>query len=74
MATDLSPGRCALPAGVWVLGSVSLMMDVCSEMIDSMLPFVLVGTLGVSLLAASAHQRQRNAPSAILMDPCNVDS
>ena len=40
-----------MPAGVWVLGFVSLLMDVSSEMIHSLLPLFLVGTLGASVLA-----------------------
>jgi MFS family permease len=36
---------------VWVLGFVSLLMDISSEMIHSLLPLFLVGTLGVSVLA-----------------------
>jgi len=43
--------RVQLPAGVWVLGFVSLLMDISSEMIHSLLPMFLVGTLGVSVLA-----------------------
>ena len=39
-----------LPAGVWVLGFVSLLMDISSEMVHSLLPMFLVGTLGVSVL------------------------
>ena len=42
--------RAALPAGMWVLGFVSLLMDVSSEMIHSLLPLFMVGTLGVSVL------------------------
>jgi MFS family permease len=34
-----------------VLGGVSLLMDISSEMIHSLLPMFLVGTLGVSMLA-----------------------
>lgn len=37
-----------LPAGVWVLGLVSMLMDVSSEMIHSLLPLFMVGTLGAS--------------------------
>lgn len=37
-----------IPAGVWVLGFVSLLMDVSSEMIHSLLPLFMVGTLGAS--------------------------
>jgi MFS family permease len=40
-----------IPAGVWVLGFVSMLMDISSEMIHSLLPLFLVGTLGVSVLA-----------------------
>jgi len=40
-----------LPAGIWMLGFVSLLMDISSEMIHSLLPMFLVGTLGVSVLA-----------------------
>lgn len=37
-----------LPRGVWALGLVSMFMDVSSEMIHSLLPVFLVGTLGAS--------------------------
>ncbi len=37
-----------IPRGVWVLGLVSLFMDVSSEMIHGVLPLFVVGTLGVS--------------------------
>ncbi len=40
-----------MPAGIWVLGFVSLLMDISSEMIHSLLPLFLVGTLGVGVLA-----------------------
>ena len=38
-----------IPAGVWVLGFVSLLMDVSSEMIHSLLPMFMVTTLGASV-------------------------
>jgi len=37
-----------IPAGVWVLGCVSLLMDVSSEMIHSLLPMFMVTALGAS--------------------------
>jgi MFS family permease len=40
--------RTPLPAGIWALGFVSLFMDVSSELIHSLLPAFVVGTLGVS--------------------------
>jgi len=39
-----------LPAGIWVLGFVSLLMDVSSEMIHSLLPLFMVGPLGLSVV------------------------
>lgn len=43
--------RPAIPATVWMLGLVSLLMDVSSEMIQTLLPLYLVGGLGASALA-----------------------
>jgi len=40
-----------IPVGVWVLGFVSLLMDVSSEMIHSLLPLFMVTTLGSSVFA-----------------------
>ncbi len=40
-----------IPSGVWVLGFVSLLMDVSSEMIHSLLPLFMVTTLGTSAFA-----------------------
>jgi MFS family permease len=37
-----------IPRGVWILGFVSLFMDVSSEMIHAVLPLFVVGTLGAS--------------------------
>ena len=45
-----NPTRLPLPAGVWVLGFVSLLMDISSEMVHALLPMYLVGSLGVSVL------------------------
>lgn len=43
--------RMPIPATVWLLGIVSLLMDVSSEMINALLPLYLAGGLGVSALA-----------------------
>lgn len=51
MNPSSTAARPALPAGVWALGFVSLLMDISSEMVHSLLPLFLVGTLGVSVLA-----------------------
>jgi MFS family permease len=44
------PGRLigAVPRGVWMVGFVSLFMDVSSEMIHAVLPLFVVGTLAAS--------------------------
>lgn len=39
-----------MPRGVWVLGFVSLLMDISSEMIHSLLPLFMVTVLGASAL------------------------
>lgn len=39
-----------IPRTVWALGLVSLFMDLSSELVHSLLPVFLVGTLGVSML------------------------
>ncbi len=41
----------AIPRGIWMLGFVSLFMDMSSELVHSLLPVFLVGTLGVSVAA-----------------------
>src|SRR5436190_7029703 len=40
-----------VPRGVWILGFVSLLMDISSEMIHSLLPLYLTVGLGASALA-----------------------
>jgi MFS family permease len=47
---DNRPMRSRLPAGVWMLGLVSLCMDVSSEMIHGLLPAFLVMVVGASPL------------------------
>ena len=39
-----------IPRGVWVLGFVSMLMDISSEMIHSLLPLFMVTSLGASAL------------------------
>ncbi len=40
-----------IPSGVWVLGIVSMLMDISSEMVHSLLPMFMVTTLGASAFA-----------------------
>ncbi len=51
--TKLSEGvvsKTPLPRTIWLLGFVSLFMDISSELIHSLLPLFLVGTLGMSVM------------------------
>jgi MFS family permease len=40
-----------MPSGIWVLGFVSLLMDISSEMIHSLLPLFMVTSLGTGTIA-----------------------
>lgn len=53
VTVPMSPDRTTqrLPTGIWVLGFVSLLMDVSSEMIHSLLPLFMVTILGTSVTA-----------------------
>ncbi|HUN92094.1 MAG TPA: MFS transporter [Burkholderiaceae bacterium] len=54
-----------LPRAIWVLGFVSLFMDVSSEMIHSLLPMFLVGTLGVSVLVVGVIEGLAEATALV---------
>ncbi|MDO4231885.1 MAG: MFS transporter, partial [Lautropia sp.] len=45
-----TPTQSHIPTGIWVLGGVSMLMDISSEMIHSLLPLFMVTTLGASAL------------------------
>ena len=47
--TNLTASRTPIPRTVWVLGLVSMFMDVSSEMIHALLPLFLTVTLGASV-------------------------
>ena len=51
MTTPVPATLRQIPSGVWVLGFVSMLMDISSEMIHSLLPLFMVTTLGTSALA-----------------------
>jgi MFS family permease len=58
--------RPPLPRGVWVLGFVSLLMDVSSEMIHSLLPVFLVAGLGASMLTVGLIEGVAEATALIV--------
>lgn len=55
-----------IPRGVWVLGFVSLFMDVSSEMIHALLPVFLVGSLGVSAMLLGLIEGMAEATAQIM--------
>jgi MFS family permease len=55
-----------LPSGIWVLGFVSLLMDVSSEMIHSLLPLFMVTVLGTSVLAVGLIEGIAEATALIV--------
>ncbi|HVY59470.1 MAG TPA: MFS transporter [Xanthobacteraceae bacterium] len=55
-----------IPAGVWALGIVSLLMDLSSEMIHALLPLYLVTVLGVSTLAVGVIEGIAEATTMIV--------
>jgi MFS family permease len=54
-----------IPKGVWVLGFVSLFMDISSEMIHSLLPVFMVSTLGASAFAVGLVEGVAEATALI---------
>jgi MFS family permease len=59
-------GATRLPAAIWVLGFVSLLMDISSEMIHSLLPVFMVTTLGMSALAVGLIEGAAEATALIV--------
>ena len=55
-----------LPASIWALGFVSLLMDISSEMIHSLLPVFMVAALGVSMLTVGIIEGIAEATAQIL--------
>ncbi|MGE8375746.1 MAG: MFS transporter, partial [Diaphorobacter nitroreducens] len=59
-----SPAR--VPAAVWALGLVSMLMDISSEMIHSLLPMFMVGALGMSAFAVGLIEGLAEATALIV--------
>jgi len=55
-----------LPRTIWALGFVSLLMDVSSEMIHSLLPVFMVGSLGISVFALGLIEGAAEATALIV--------
>lgn len=54
-----------LPAAIWVLGLVSLFMDISSEMIHAYLPLFLVNVLGASALTVGVIEGIAEATASV---------
>ena len=55
----------AIPAGIWVLGFVSMSMDVSSELIHSLLPVFMATVLGASMTTIGLVEGVAEAAAAI---------
>lgn len=55
-----------LPASIWALGFVSLLMDISSEMIHSLLPVFMVTVLGTSMWAIGLIEGAAEATAMIV--------
>lgn len=62
--TQASRGR--IPRTVWVLGVVSLFMDMSSELVHSVLPVYLTSVLGLSVLAVGIIEGVAEATASML--------
>ena len=54
-----------IPASVWVLGFVSMLMDISSEMIHALLPIYLVSVLGASMVTVGVIEGIAEATASI---------
>jgi MFS family permease len=64
-AAPVAAPRQGIPAGIWALGFVSLLMDVSSEMIHALLPVYMVTVLGTSALAVGVIEGIAEATASI---------
>lgn len=55
-----------IPTGVWVLGFVSMLMDISSEMIHSLLPMFMVTVLGTSAFTVGIIEGMAEATALIV--------
>ena len=63
--TAVRTGLAAIPRGIWVLGFVSMLMDISSEMIHSLLPMFMVSVLGASALTVGLIEGAAEATALI---------
>ncbi|MGQ0709903.1 MAG: MFS transporter [Rhodoferax sp.] len=66
MPQKLPSQRAALPRPIWVLGFVSLLMDISSEMIHALLPLFMVTALGASALVVGLIEGAAEATALVV--------
>jgi MFS family permease len=64
--TTIPATKARLPASIWALGFVSLLMDISSEMIHSLLPVFMVTVLGTSVWAVGLIEGAAEATALIV--------
>lgn len=55
-----------IPRNVWILGFVSLLTDISTKMIDSILPLFLVSTLGANFLTVGLIEGIAESTASVL--------
>ncbi len=65
-ADSAAAGRAKVPAAVWTLGFVSMLMDVSSELVHSLLPVFMVTVLGSSALTVGLIEGAAEATALIV--------
>ncbi len=66
MKESVSSTGAGLPRGIWVLGGVSLLMDISSELIHGLLPIYLVTVLGANALVVGVVEGLAEATALIV--------
>jgi MFS family permease len=56
----------SIPAGIWALGFVSMLMDISSEMVHALLPVYMVAVLGSSTIAVGFIEGIAEATASIV--------
>jgi len=64
--SQAGPNKALIPPSIWALGFVSMLMDVSSEMIHSLLPLFMVGVLGASAFAVGLIEGIAEATALIV--------
>ena len=62
----MRPGRAGIPRGVWVLGIVSLCMDLSSELVHALLPLYMATIMGASMLVIGVVEGIAEATALIV--------